>query len=527
MRAPFFSKLFHIFSSRDTPPARASNRLIAENNLPGDEEWRLTRPAARREIEGYASVCSASRGQTIELYVNTAAPSYTVQIFRMGWYGGRGARRVLGPVSARGVVQPITVPDPETGLVDCDWRSPVTFAVEADWRSGVYLAKLEESAGQRQSYVIFVVRDDDDGAEVVFELPVNTYQAYNFWGGRSAYAWGSGDGLPWGSTPGRAAVNISFNRPYAASTDPAASFGVGAGEFLCNVQPVNEGYPISSAGWDYNLVRWLEREGYRVSYITNTDTHNSPALFDRRRLFISGAHDEYWSWQGRANLERALSRGTNLFFSGANEIYWQVRSEKDRRGRADRVLAIYKESAGQRDPVLLDQDPSNDHLATTQWRLPPVSRPEDKLIGVMYFMDPVDGDIVVADANHWAFANTGLVNGSKLEGLLGYEVDGLGENTPHGLRVLAASPAKSLLDPTRTVTSNMTAYVAASGAEVFATGSIQWSWGLDDFNAPDLRSSRLSPATVQITGNVLERFGAKRYSSEPLAKRLDFSPVRL
>ena len=64
----------------------------------------------------------------------------------------------------------------------------------------------------------------------------------------------------------------------------------------------------------------------------------------------------------------------------------------------------------------------------------------------------------------------------------------------------------------------MTAYVAASGAEVFATGSIQWSWGLDDFNAPDLRSSKLSPATVQITGNVLERFGAKRYSSEPLAK---------
>jgi hypothetical protein len=513
MRAPFFSKLLRILSSNGRSAARASHPLTAENNLPGDEDWRLTRPASRREIEGYASVCSASRGQTLELYVNTAAPSYTVQIFRMGWYGGRGARRVLGPVAARGVAQPIPAPDPETGLVDCDWQSPVTFAVQADWRSGVYLAKLEESIGRRQSYVIFVVRDDDDDADVVFELPVNTYQAYNFWGGRSAYAWGGGEGLPWGSTPGRAAVKISFNRPYAASTNPAASFGMGAGEFLCNVQPVKEGYPISSAGWDYNLVRWLEREGYHVSYITNADIHNSPALLDRRRVFISGAHDEYWSWQGRANLELALSRGTNLFFSGANEIYWQVRSEKDGRGRADRHLAIYKESAGQRDPVLLDQDPSNDYLATTQWRLPPVSRPEDMLIGVMYFMDPVDGDIIVSDASHWAFANTGLVNGSKLEGLLGYEVDCLAGNAPDGLRVLAASPAKNLHDPSRIGVANMAAYVAPSGAEVFATGSIQWSWGLDDFNAPDLRASRLSRAAAKITHNVLEGFGARRHSS--------------
>ena len=120
-----------------------------------------------------------------------------------------------------------------------------------------------------------------------------------------------------------------------------------------------------------------------------------------------------------------LSGGTSLFFTGANAIYWQVRPEKDGRGRADRLLAIYKEKAGNLDPVLLDGDPSNDHLTTTQWRLPPVSRPEDMLIGVYYLMDPVDGDIIVSDASHWAFAGTGLVNGSRLPGLLGYEVDGV------------------------------------------------------------------------------------------------------
>ncbi len=507
--------MLHVLSSGLGRPARVSsaNPLLEENSLPGVKDWMLTRPAFEREIEGYASVCSASRGETIALYVNTAAPSYTIQIFRMGWYGGHGARRIWGPIAAPGLRQPIPSSDSETGLVDCDWQSPVTFAVGADWCSGVYLAKLEESVGHRQSYVIFVVRDDNDDADVVFELPVNTYQAYNFWGGRSAYGWGSGDGLPWGSTGGRPAVVISFNRPFAASTNRAAAFGMGAGEFLCNVQPVSSGYPISSAGWDYNLVRWLEREGYYVTYVANVDTHNFPELFNRRRVFISGAHDEYWSWPGRANIERALASGTSLFFSGANAIYWQVRSQSDGRGRADRHLAIYKERAGELDPVLLDKDPSNDHLTTTQWRLPPVSRPEDMLIGVSYSMDPVDGDIIVSDASHWAFANTGLVNGSKLAGLLGYEVDGLAESAPVGLRVLAASPATNLIDPSKNVVSNTVAYVAPSGAQVFATGSIQWSWGLDDFNAPHLRKSRLSPAAAQITHNVLKQFGAKRYST--------------
>ena len=89
-------------------------------------------------------------------------------------------------------------------------------------------------------------------------------------------------------------------------------------------------------------------------------------------IFITGAHDKYWSWgDARRNLDRALSSRTNLFFWGPNAIYWQVRLEKDGRGRADLYLAIYKEQAGELNPVLLDKDPSNDNLATTQWRLPP------------------------------------------------------------------------------------------------------------------------------------------------------------
>lgn len=492
--------------------SKKSNPIVFENLRRGTKRWKLTRPALWREIEGYASLCSASAGETIEFYVSTRARSYTIEIFRMGWYGGKGARHVFGPVSVQGFRQVIPAQDPETGLVDCDWKEPYALVVPKGWLSGAYLAKLEENIRGRQSYIIFVVRSDIDQADIVYQLPLNTYQVYNFWGGKSGYSWGSGNGMPWGSTKGQPAVLVSFNRPYAASNNPAAVFGMGAGEFLANVQPVSEGYPISSAGWDYNTVRWLEREGYYVTYITNVDSHNSPDVISRRRVFVAGAHDEYWSWESRSNIEKALAIGTSLFFSGANAVYWQVRQEEDRKGRPCRFLAIYKESASASDPVLIDGDHSNDHLATINWRDAPVSRPEDTLIGISYLMDPVDGNIVVSNPDHWAFEHTGLREGSELHGLLGYEVDGVADHAPEGLVVLAASPAHNLTDPNRSVVANMATYATPSGGQVFATGSIQWCWGLDDFNAPELRTSRLSDAAAQITHNVLTRFGARRFS---------------
>ena len=89
---------------------------------------------------------------------------------------------------------------------------------------------------------------------------------------------------------------------------------------------------------------------------------------------------------------------------------------------------------------------------------------------------------------------------------MGYEVDGIQGDQPPTTEILPTSPAVDLTDPRNNATSNMTIYTAAGGALVSPAGSIQWSWGLDDFNAPTLRTSRLSPAARQITRNVLARF---------------------
>ena len=81
--------------------AAAANPVQTENAKAGTTAWRLTNPATAREIEGYASLTSVNRGGQITLFVNTAASSYTIEIYRMGWYGGAGARLLLGPSRAR------------------------------------------------------------------------------------------------------------------------------------------------------------------------------------------------------------------------------------------------------------------------------------------------------------------------------------------------------------------------------------------------------------------------------------------
>ncbi len=473
------------------------NRIVTENNRPGTPDWRLHRPARAREIEGYAGATSINRGESIALYVNTTAPAFAYEVFRMGWYQGHGARRVVGPVACKGQEQALPAGAPLTGLVDCAWSvSCMLSTADADeWVSGIYLVRLTESRAQKQSYILFVVREDGVHAPLLVQQSVTTYQAYNTWGGKSFYKWSS--------TDNRRATKLSFNRPYAANPqNPAAAYGMGAGEFLTNSQPHPDQYGISNAGWEYNLVRWLEREGFDLTYCTNLDTHRDPWLLVGRRAWLSGGHDEYWSWAMRDHIEQARDRGINLAFLSANTAYWQIRLEASpATGMPDRVMTCHK--SAKRDPI---HRTALTHLATDKWRNLAQDCSEDRLLGIMYSCDPVAGDVRIVAPRHWVFAHTGLQSGDVIPGLLGYEVDSVQCGSPTEVEILAASPYQSLQDPASRGFSHMTFYTAASGAMVFATGSMQWSWGLDDFNVPELRTSCRSAQAAQITRNVLTRF---------------------
>jgi hypothetical protein len=472
---------------------------VLENQKPGTTGWDITSPALAREIEGYASATSVDGGEPIDLFVSTTSARYVIEVFRAGWYGGAGARLVSGPIDRAGFVQDVPAPDATTGLVQCAWRDPYrlqTRDADGPWPSGVYLARLSTAGGsgtpRLQAFIVFVVRDDERESPVVFQSSVTTFAAYNNWGGKSLYAFNSGN------APAR---KVSFDRPYA--TNPYGVRLDGAGDFLRR--------------WEYNAVRFLEREGYDVSYITDVDTHRSAEALQRHRIFLSVGHDEYWSWDMRMHVEAARDHGVHLGFLGADVCYWQIRFEPNARGDADRTIVAYKEAAGDLDPLAIDGRPQNNRQITGRWRDRPTSRPEERLVGVMYAADPVDADIVVSNESHWVFAGTGLHNGDALRGLLGYEVDAIYGEGPATLERLAHSPFvdRENSRAPKTRYADMTIYTAESGAFVFATGSIQWSWGLDDYNAPAWHTRRANDAAQRITRTVLDRMLERRAGPRP------------
>ena len=477
-----------------------------ENQKPGTTNWKLTNWAPPVGIEGYASLTSVKRGSQIDFLVNTTNSSYVLEVYRVGWYGGAGGRQVFGPVTVPGTVQLSLPPmDTNTGLVECTWTNPYTLYIPAnpgdptDWASGVYLAKITGSEDHYQNHIIFVVRDDDRPADLLAQVSFTTYEAYNVWGGVSLYR-----------SPrrgGRAGYKVSFNRPLVWNGQWA-----GSGDFFSNTY-------FHTAGWECNLVRWMEREGYDVSYCSSIDTHTTTNLLWNHKGFISMGHDEYWSYPMRWNVQAARDRGVNLAFLSSNTSYWQVRFEPAADGTPNRTMVCYK---SQGDPIF--NTPSN-YLTTTAYRSLPVPDWESSLLGVCYQSDFLNLDLVVNDPAHWIFANTGLKAGQHLLGLLGYEVDSTNQFSPAGVQVACASPYLYWQGgPTTNLAySDAASYTAPSGATVFACGSMQWTWGLDDFNVPNLRSSCQNPAVQQVTRNILARMINQPPPSPTLFFRTDVS----
>ncbi len=88
---------FAAASVAKTTPSPRSDLIKKENARPGARDWQLTRVRPNGyntpAIEGYCSRQSVKAGETIDVMVNTEpAAHFTLEIFRMGYYGGRGAR---------------------------------------------------------------------------------------------------------------------------------------------------------------------------------------------------------------------------------------------------------------------------------------------------------------------------------------------------------------------------------------------------------------------------------------------------
>jgi hypothetical protein len=447
-----------------------SERILSENRRPGTTSWCIA-PTAGSDIEGFASKASARAGDVVSLYVSTGEPTFHVEAFRLGFYGGLGGRRVWRSDEVAGRRQATPPPASPTNLVEARWQPSLSFHVAADWVPGAYLLKLMGSEGS-QSYVPLVVRDDASTAALVLQLPVATWQAYNTWGGHSLYY---GPGREYAT---RARV-VSFDRPYVRNR--------GAADLL--------------QGGDQSFIALVERLGLDVTYWTDLDLDRRAELLARHRGLVVLGHDEYWSTGMRDAAEEARDAGVNLFFVEANDAFRHIRWAASPLGPGRRVIA-YKDAA--EDPLRGVDDAE----VTVDWRQPPVSRPESSLLGAAFACGQVFTDMTVADAGAWPFWGTGLRAGDRLPDLVGFaEVDGVDPSlpTPADLQVLARSPGTCR---GRATVSDMTYYTARSGAGVLDTGTTAWAYRLD---LPCVLADRCGPTSRMvgdITRNVLAVFGA-------------------
>jgi hypothetical protein len=439
-----------------------------ENLRTGASGW-LAPDAINHGVEGYASEVSVLPGDAVHLHVSTAPEAdYRIAVFRIGWYGGSGGTLVACvPADCvsfeHGTAQPLPAPD-ANGEVRAGWPVTDTIRAARDWRSGYYLAKLTLANGGQPNGVLFVVRDQPANASSVLVVaPVNTWQAYNYWGGKSLYDFSSDGRVP--------ANRVSFDRPWS----PGSQW-----QFFA---------------WSVQAIRFLERNGFDVSYTTDVDVDSDPRELLRHTLVVLAGHGEYWTSGERNAFEAARDAGVNLMFLGANNGYWQVRYEDGRR-----TIVGYKSDA---DPV------KDQSLQSVLFRALRPPRYECSLEGVMHLGSIERPGTAPADyalnpkalADPW-FDGTGFTAASVLPGLVGPEWD----------QVVDPHKAWSCWFPNLTVffhhegepgNADAVRYVAKSGATVFSAGSLGFVWGLDNF-PPNTSTPTADPRLQRFLLNALD-----------------------
>ena len=418
-----------VTSAPSAVAAAAQPFPVAENKRPGTSAWRITDLGPADAIDGYADQQSVLPGQSFRLYVSTTARSFRVDAFRFGWYSGHQARLVWASARFSGQQQTAVDIAPGTHMVTAPWRPSMTIDT-TNWPPGSYLLRLDASSGAER-YVPITVRSASTAGAVVILDDNTTWQAYNTWGGYSLYQ--GPDGLP--SDRGYA---VSFDRPYD---------GDGAVRFL----------PFDEAA-----TALAEHTGVPLAYETDVDIDQHPGILAGARAVISLGHDEYYSQAMRNALLTARNVGTNLAFLGANAIYRHIRFAD-----GDRVIICYKVAT--LDPLYGKDDAET----TQQWRDPPDPRPESVITGVFYECNPVSAPWVVYDPSNWIFAGTGAYKGESFPGMVGPEYDRLNPavSFPLPMQVLAHSP---LTCDGFSTYSDSVYYTVASGAGVFASGTMRW-----------------------------------------------------
>ena len=468
-----------------------SDLIGKENAQPGSSDWQLTRVRLDKTlgfrtpwIEGYCSRQSVKANESIDIMVSCdPVRPFKIEIFRTGYYGGKGARLMdtLGPFP--GKKQPTPNPG-DKNLHECRWEPTTTLTIPADWTSGVYLGRLsliedDPAAGYWQSYVVFIVRDDRP-ADILVQCSDNTWQAYNQWPNNySVYTHPKGNQGPW--------ADVSFDRPYAKYAQIYENpQSIGSGEWLC---------------FEFPMSYWLEQQGYDVTYCSNSDLL-TPDRGLKCKAFLSVGHDEYWDIRQYESVVKLRDSGVNLLFFSGNSVCWVTPLREGHDGRPNRIMFRGGPYGG------------NYQWAELREKLngpfPHRGPDEGYLIGSRN-VEPVNGggDWICTNPGHWIFAGTGMKKGDRIPGLIGWEYHGDPPSDIPGLEIVGEGTA--LVGGTQPQHWTATIYPGPKNNFVFNASTIFWCQDLSSPPGHMLPWSHWSrphgpdERVQQITHNLLRR----------------------
>jgi hypothetical protein len=498
------------------------NPVACENTKEGDppSDWEID-GIGDESIQGFATAMSVNPGETEQFKISTTASKYNIRILRLGYYKGLGARVIeprFKPSATLPQKQPPCRTEEATGLVDCGtWAVSASWKVPANAVSGLYMAELEREDTKGKSQIFFVVKNEASKAPIAVKTSDATWQAYNEYGKNSLYSCNSV--CPKGNPAGyKAAYAVSYNRPFDGTLP-------------------RDGGKSDPFYAEYQMWRWLEKEGYNITYLSQPDIAAHPELLKNHKVVISSGHDEYWSGSERAAFESAREAGVNLAFFTGNEAFWKTRWAPSTEGNnvPNRTLITYKETH-----FTEPQDPEEPKVATSSWRDPRFAsggagRPENELTGQLFMVNEGSSDIKVpgtySKLRFWKHTQVESLTPSQTLTLspggetLGYEWD---VDPDNGFRPAGRIPLSSttvsgvqtfkdfgteVVEPS-IATHSLSLYRAPSGALVFGAGTVQWSWGLEYVNAwanyyTQPSENKPDKNMEQATVNLLAEMGAQ------------------
>jgi N,N-dimethylformamidase len=299
----FFTHLFGgdtglIYACRTTEFGGAMRRyldlFLDGSNGPGGAGWDVAVAESSTgwqvpAIEGYCWPMSVSPGETLRFHVSASIPGRArVSYLRLG---GRGPR--LGVLVENGPEFDAAFQSSGMFAADCEW--PMTFELTpnaAHWSPGFYAARVGGVAGAPYD-IPFVVKRGVEPAPLALLVNVNTWNAYNSWGGASNY------------TDTASPIDLTHKRPNH--------------HLLTSSQDHSNGnHMLRSEIWMHS---WLKAQGYEVDLYTDIDLENGiDGLADYKALILS-THPEYWSQTMMQRVSGYLDAGGRLLYLGGNAHY--------------------------------------------------------------------------------------------------------------------------------------------------------------------------------------------------------------